>query len=188
MTGLRDGGGVFARVLAVAAATSLLSGCTGLLATTSIEPYTKFRDSRDGLELLAEAYCRDKRGAGDRIPVYLFTTDGCSRWPDDGYAACCVVHDIAYWCGGSADDRKEADQWLERCVDERCPGLSGLMYLGVRLGGMPWLPAPWRWGYGWEWPQGYESALPRRSVSAILEGLQVRSQVEQQLQSGSGAR
>jgi hypothetical protein len=27
------------------------------------------------------------------------------------------------------------------------------MYIGVRIGGHAWLPTPWRWGYGWYWPQ-----------------------------------
>lgn len=28
-----------------------------------------------------------------------------------------------------------------------------LRWLGVRLGGVGFLPTPWRWGYGWKWPR-----------------------------------
>lgn len=66
---------------------------------------------------------------------------------------CCVVHDFAYWCGGSDEQRAAADQAMRRCLMALGhPRLSGWMYLGVRLGGHPWLPFPWRWGYGWDWP------------------------------------
>ena len=30
------------------------------------------------------------------------------------------------------------------------------MYIGVRIGGPPWYPVPFRWGYGWDWPHGYD--------------------------------
>jgi hypothetical protein len=29
------------------------------------------------------------------------------------------------------------------------------MRFGVRLGGVPWTPFHWRWGYGHPWPHGY---------------------------------
>jgi hypothetical protein len=29
------------------------------------------------------------------------------------------------------------------------------MYYGVRVGGHPLLPFPWRRGYGWDWPYRY---------------------------------
>lgn len=28
-----------------------------------------------------------------------------------------------------------------------------LMLAGVRVGGAPWWPTPFRWGYGWPWPR-----------------------------------
>jgi len=43
-------------------------------------------------------------------------------WPDDGWVACCVEHDIAYWCGGSADDRWRADNELLLCIRDCCSG------------------------------------------------------------------
>lgn len=84
------------------------------------------------------------------VPPKAFTTDRCSMWPDGDWWSCCVTHDAAYWCGGSYADRKRADAELARCVGGR---LGSLMYAGVRVGGASWLPTPFRWGYGWDWPQ-----------------------------------
>ena len=39
-------------------------------------------------------------------PSYPFTTDGCTLWPDGFWQSCCVEHDMAYWCGGSAEERR----------------------------------------------------------------------------------
>ena len=104
--------------------------------------------------------CRQHRGPCD-LPPHRFTTDGCSLWPDGNWVDCCVAHDIAYWCGGSCDDRKDADEALQRCIRDQGRGALGTtMYVGVRLGGLPWSPAPFRWGYGWDWPHGYDS-IPR---------------------------
>lgn len=173
------------RILLAAVGPALLSGCTTLVATTSIEPYTKQKDRRAVLERLAENYCEQKRGLGSERPDYIFTTDGCSRWPDGGYVTCCIVHDIAYWCGGSADDRREADESLRSCLSEKTAALGYLVYSGVRVGGMPWLPTPWRWGYGWDvWPKGYEALEHSPSVRTILESLNARSIVEGHLHEG----
>lgn len=94
-------------------------------------------------------------------PPHPFTTDGCSAWPDDGWVDCCVVHDVAYWCGGSAEDRARADELLESCVASVAPRMAPVMWLGVRMGGVPWMPTPWRWGYGWDYPSGYAPPAAR---------------------------
>jgi len=61
----------------------------------------------------------------------------------------CVEHDRAYWRGGTAEQRVAADLALARGVMDRgFPVMAALMWLGVRVGGAPWLPLPWRWGYG----------------------------------------
>jgi hypothetical protein len=42
---------------------------------------------------------------------------------------------------------------LEQCVaDVGHPWLARLMYLGVRAGAPAWIPLPWRWGFGWDFP------------------------------------
>jgi len=124
----------------------------------------------------------------------LFTSDGCSGGMSVGWSwlaehqphyrallgqappweACCVIHDWAYWRGGSADGyarRLAADTELHRCVvatgQRRAPALAtrlqiaeqtvvstfeaaaDLMFVAVRAGGAPCTPLPWRWGYGY---------------------------------------
>jgi hypothetical protein len=34
------------------------------------------------------------------------------------------------------------------------------MLAGVRIGGTPYLPTRFRWGYGWPWPRGYRALTP----------------------------
>ena len=91
-----------------------------------------------------------------------FTSDGCSAFPDGTYEekelwhSCCVEHDLAYWVGGSFDDREVADHELENCVEAvGKPTIAKLMLAGVRVGGTPWLPTRFRWAYGWPYLRGY---------------------------------
>jgi hypothetical protein len=95
------------------------------------------------------AACMQRRGV---VPPHPFTTDGCSLWPDSTWGHCCLAHDVVYWCGGSSDERSKADADLSACVSNEFGGMGPLMWLGVRAGGVWWLPAPWRWGYGWDYP------------------------------------
>lgn len=106
-----------------------------------------------------------------------FESDGCSMWPDGNYRQCCVEHDRAYHAGGTKEQRRTADEFLRDCVEGnvfewlRARGYSygwacwlasrfaDVMFLGVRLGGGPWMPnfgsaRRFRWGYGhkrWTW-------------------------------------
>ncbi|PCI27456.1 MAG: hypothetical protein COB67_08465 [SAR324 cluster bacterium] len=108
------------------------------------------------MELEAQSFCAEKRGL-ENLPPHNFTTDGCSAWPDDPWLACCIQHDIKYWCGGSSEDRESADQKFRTCLNDEGYSMTGnLMFLGVRIGGSPSSPFPWRWGYGWDWPRGYD--------------------------------
>jgi len=92
-----------------------------------------------------------------------FTTDGCSLFPDGSpvqkelWCDCCVAHDMAYWRGGTRDERQQADQTLHDCVLQRTGnhGLADLVYAGVRTGGHPVFPTWYRWGYGWKYGRGY---------------------------------
>ncbi len=172
------------RMALVMLAGYILADCTTMLATTSIEPYTKNKISRDSVEHIAEQYCIKKRSGIDdaheiSLPDYIFTTDGCSRWPDGTWVSCCVLHDILYWCGGSNSDRKRADQFLSRCVKQKAGVMGPLMYIGVRVGGSPWLPTPWRWGYGWEdWPRGYEKKETKASLDDLFKELNAYQVIE----------
>lgn len=98
----------------------------------------------------------------NKTPPKPFATDGCSGGMSWFYAkltggkklpwhGCCVEHDKAYWQGGGTGaDRLLADAKLAKCVaDNGYPIWGRLMFWGVHFGGHPWLPTPWRWGYGW---------------------------------------
>ena len=92
-----------------------------------------------------------------------FTTDGCSVFPDgtlehkELWLSCCTAHDYAYWQGGTYQERLVADQQLQQCVAKvGAPKVAKLMLAGVRVGGSPYLPTPFRWGYGWSYPRGYK--------------------------------
>jgi hypothetical protein len=93
-----------------------------------------------------------------------FTSDGCSLFPDGDFkdralwCDCCFGHDIAYWRGGTAEERLKADEKLRDCVLERTKdgALAHLMYRGVRAGGHPVFPNWYRWGYGWKYGRGYK--------------------------------
>jgi hypothetical protein len=143
----------------VSLAVVALSGCTPL--RHHLEPYRDDQAAAHALETHASQVCVARRGATDQ-PPHAFTTDGCSMWPNGTWTQCCVEHDIAYWCGGSAEDREGADSTLRQCVNEnRSACLGTMMYLGVRAGGIPWQPFPWRWGYGWTDLHGYDHPLAR---------------------------
>lgn len=88
-------------------------------------------------------------------PPHSFVSDGCSCSPDGDWVECCVRHDLAYWYGGTREQRKAADLELRRCVAEEAghPSWAHVMYLAVRSGGVWWLPAPFRWGFGWDYPE-----------------------------------
>lgn len=85
-----------------------------------------------------------------------FTSDGCTLWPDGPWGGCCVAHDYAYWKGGTAKMRKQADKDLRDCVAARgYPVIGWVMYVGVRLFGSVYWPVPWRWGYGWRYKHAH---------------------------------
>ncbi len=88
------------------------------------------------------------------IPTHAFKSDGCSGFPDGNWVKCCVRHDLAYWMGGTREGRANADLALKRCVsDKDHPVIAAIMHSGVRVGGSWWLPTPFRWGFGWDYPQ-----------------------------------
>ena len=107
-----------------------------------------------------------------------FTTDGCSSFPDGTFeqdslwASCCIRHDFAYWQGGTYEERLGADEELESCVaGVGEPTIASLMLAGVRVGGTPYLPTSYRWGYGWPFMRGYKPLTAE-------EKLEVREELE----------
>ncbi len=117
--------------------------------------------------------------AGDLKP---FESDGCSAFPDGTLADnelwlnCCVQHDLAYWQGGSAEQRNQADQDLKTCVAKvGKPMIAELMLAGVRVGGTPYLPTRFRWAYGWPYFRGYKT-LSIKEKSLVSQELAKRNQ------------
>ena len=93
-----------------------------------------------------------------------FTSDGCSAFPDGTFAhkklwlSCCATHDYAYWQGGTYEERLIADKALRQCVSKVGEAqIAKLMLTGVRVGGSPYFPTSFRWGYGWSYPRGYQA-------------------------------
>lgn len=93
-----------------------------------------------------------------------FTSDGCSSFPDGTFKqnelwlGCCTEHDYSYWQGGTYNERLEADKELRECVHAVGePQIAQLMLAGVRVGGSPYLPTSFRWGYGWSYPRWYQA-------------------------------
>jgi hypothetical protein len=131
---------------------ALLVGCA--LTYHTAPRYRYYPPAAEAAEADAIAYCR-ALGDPAGIPERPFVTDGCSAWPDGTWQECCVRHDMAYWCGGTREQRRLADERLRECVAEHSGWVAALMRAGVWAGGPPWFPARWRWGYGHPYPAGY---------------------------------
>jgi len=91
-----------------------------------------------------------------------FSSDGCSVFFDgnfddrDLWLDWCLAHDMAYWRGGTYDRRKLADATLKECVEAKGEKvIAEIMEAGVRVGGSPFFPTTYRWGYGWKDFRGY---------------------------------
>jgi hypothetical protein len=103
----------------------------------------------------AYEYARSK---GDTLPPYAFATDGCTLFPDrlplHDLRAICVTHDIRYWLGGTAEERREVDLAFKDAITHTGPfgkPLSNLMFMSVRAFGDSALArlhnANWGFGY-----------------------------------------
>jgi len=110
-----------------------------------------------------------------------FTTDGCSLFPDGTFdnqglwLACCTKHDITYWQGGTWRQRQQADRELKACVTKiGQPEIANIMLSGVRVGGSPFWPTTYRWGYGWDYLRGYKplSEQEKQSIHKALQQYQ----------------
>jgi hypothetical protein len=100
----------------------------------------------------------------DTINIKPFTSDGCSAFPNGTFKqqelwlSCCTAHDYAYWQGGTYDERLAADNKLKQCVAKVGEKqIADIMLAGVRVGGSPFWPTQFRWGYGWPYPRFYKA-------------------------------
>lgn len=66
-----------------------------------------------------------------------------------------MVHDWAYFFGGPASLKRKADKVLYECVKPALGPLTAtVIWLGVQVGGVWWLPYKGsRWGYGYAYPE-----------------------------------
>ena len=104
----------------------------------------------------------------DSMELADFTSDGCSLFIDGTFEnpelwkECCLKHDIAYWQGGTREEREAADLAFKKCVEKKTGNseLAELMYQAVRTGGEPYFPTWYRWGYGWPLGRGYRALSP----------------------------
>lgn len=131
------------KFLIVIAFLGVLSSMSVRTTSNTPEPYASDPGAADHLASHAAILC-------DHEPEFDFVTDGCSSSPDGSWVECCIEHDFAYWCGGSYEERVEADRVLGECVAEKGYGTlhGALTELGVKIGGHPVFPFKWRWGYG----------------------------------------
>jgi len=77
---------------------------------------------------------------------------GCSLFPDCNYRQCCVEHDKDYYSGGTWKQRLQSDNRLYKCVSKtkgwQNKLIAPVMWMGVRVFGVSFLPTPFRWGFG----------------------------------------
>jgi len=101
----------------------------------------------------------------EEVKLADFTSDGCSLFVDGTFEdpelwkECCLKHDIAYWQGGTKEERAAADIAFRECVQKKTGNaeLAEVMYQAVRQGGEPYYPTWYRWGYGWPIGRGYRA-------------------------------
>ena len=108
----------------------------------------------ENIEMLRES----ANARAEVVPPKEFTTDGCTLWLnsifENDFTDICIEHDIQYWKGGSEKDKKAADIILRDSINKKIPFIGDIMYIGIRAFGQLG-PAPWRWGYGFEYPYAY---------------------------------
>lgn len=112
---------------------------------------------------LASAASAQTNGNNDLPPD--FESDGCTFFPDGNYRDCCVEHDKDYFKGGSCKERRKSDNRLYRCVKSKKGWqnkvIAPIMWVGVRVAGVPFLPTPFRWGFGKKKYKKYKESLSK---------------------------
>ena len=93
---------------------------------------------------------------------------GLANTPLPPWEADCEVHDLAYHPGGTMQQRMEADVQLVLAIAAHgYPALARAVFFGISIGGVWWLPLPWRWGFGEKYPMPYTKT--RRARAHVTE-------------------
>jgi len=94
-----------------------------------------------------------------------FFSDGCSLSPDgltgtsrdQVWVQCCVQHDVAYWLGGTSDEKTQADELFHNCISAHgFPRVATLYRSAVGTFGGPANTQTFRWGYGWNYQRSFQ--------------------------------
>ena len=92
--------------------------------------------------LLMLFFCVTGCGTMSTPQLLEFQSDGCTFYPEGISSELvlwrddCVVHDYAYWKGGTWKERRVADRKLRDGIRRKGkPVIAQLAYMGVRLGG-----------------------------------------------------
>ena len=125
-----------------------------------------YRKPLEGKEEIINKLTEEANNNGLDSPPFKFIWDGCSGgisaltnlffmkvdWQD---GKGCLTHDYAYWRGGSFAMKKKADTDLYDHIISlgHSKIYAYVVWIAIALGGMPFIPAPWRWGYGYPFPQ-----------------------------------
>jgi hypothetical protein len=87
-----------------------------------------------------------------RRQISRATAARCGRMANTVHAATPTTAIIT--AAERAPERKASDKRLRDCVWAKGHNyISPLMYFGVSIGGVSWLPTPFRWGFGQKKPK-----------------------------------
>jgi len=111
------------------------------------------------------------------VRLMAFASDGCanhaaiSKAGDNSmnnWCECCVGHDIAYWRGGTVEQRDQADARLRDCVARQTGNreLANTLYHDLRSGGSAYFVDGYRWAYGWSNQRQYQALNERELAMA----------------------
>jgi len=126
-----------------------------LVFTLGIERFT-LPDTTDDMQRRALEYTLQNN---KELPPKPFVYDGCTFFVDsllwNDFERACLMHDIAYWHGGTKEEKKTADTKLKEAIQDS--GLLGNIvaypaYVAVRMFGDSWLTksVDAHWGFGWD--------------------------------------
>ena len=96
--------------------------------------------------------------------LIAYSSQGCATAPDrsviesSDWCDCCREHDIAYWRGGTKQQRDHADVRLRKCINVKTNDdeLANNMTESANRGEGAYFFAGYRWGYGWQRERNFQ--------------------------------